>query len=982
MADMHHAPAQRMASPQPVALVQEIKPDRVWTLNELEILHDMARPIAVVVNGVYEDPHCEGGIRFMSRVIVYNAECLKHFGMPRTEAAYNSLLSNLSEEARSAKRKWLMSILRAGKFQQSWLDLHDLLRPIFTDVPDGPCLARLDSKPIRVQTSAHTVETAVLHIMEGTANASELRVSAMHEVNPLHTFMFSGRGKLLNANKAALEACKLSGLTFTGTQGLTMKMLFDAGDYPGGKEEAEAACDEALHAIFVLQLERHRHTQPYISKKDGRSKWAMIEMSPVLDPVDKKPAVLVQRYNISQQKQLELQLHLQQEALQRHNQELEQDALATEQEKAKLQQEADSLAEQLEAVLHDKFATTSTGFDADTPIDKTMKFLQSIIMGGVPKVQAALELYDILSESNIDLRQPVGLEEQLLKDDVLDSEVGQSMLQLLQGNTPVTVNKSAARRGSMEGAKINSMGADRANSGLLPPEALLSQTVSSVTSSESTASPGTATPSSGMMRSPEPSQASNTAVAASPASTSRAAVGIASVLKKPAVAPTAAASASDRPRAGSDNTAAANSVVPSQETSARGGVAQTRAAPLPSGASVLPQAPAASPVGTAASSSGTTGPSVGAAGSVVGTAVVPVGQSEFLPHSVTPEVERWLQAAENNWAFDIFGYSDATPGYSLSLLVWHFVKRAGLIKELSIDEGKFCAFARRIEAGYNPSNPYHNSVHVASVVQMTHMLMCHGGVLASQALTQRQQMATYFSALVHDFEHGGVNNDFLIKTSHPLAITYNDQSPLENHHHAAAVRVQVQPEHRYIPLITQRLLEDQAEIRSMCISQVLGTDMKKHFDITSRFQAAFKRPGGNEGTTSQGAGPAAPRCGVDWDGVKAEDKTLVHQMVLKCADIGHLAAPPRTHRRWAFQLEEEFFRQGDKERACGMPVSPLMDRSTQGGMTRSQLGFFSIVGIPLFKAMVDLFEDAKPMLDGVLANYAHWENNTDLADLP
>ncbi len=133
----------------------------------------------------------EGGIRFMSRVIVHNAECVKHFGMPRTQAAHNSLLSKLSEEARSGRRKWLMSILRvdlhilllvsgstcaifalqtelaycnmnvlfhfslcsnwccmqqAGKFQQSWLDLHDLLRPIFTDVPDAPCLARLDSK--------------------------------------------------------------------------------------------------------------------------------------------------------------------------------------------------------------------------------------------------------------------------------------------------------------------------------------------------------------------------------------------------------------------------------------------------------------------------------------------------------------------------------------------------------------------------------------------------------------------------------------------------------------------------------------------------------------------------------------------------------------------------------------------------------------------------------------------------------------------
>ena len=50
----------------------------------------------------------------------------------------------------------------------------------------------------------------------------------------------------------------------------------------------------------------------------------------------------------------------------------------------------------------------------------------------MPKVQTALELYDILSESNIDLRQPVGLEEQLLMDDALDTEVGQSMLQLLQ----------------------------------------------------------------------------------------------------------------------------------------------------------------------------------------------------------------------------------------------------------------------------------------------------------------------------------------------------------------------------------------------------------------------------------------------------------------------------------------------------------------------------------------------------------------------
>ncbi len=43
---------------------------------------------------------------------------------------------------------------------------------------------------------------------------------------------------------------------------------------------------------------------------------------------------------------------------------------------------------------------------------------------------------------------------------------------------------------------------------------------------------------------------------------------------------------------------------------------------------------------------------------------------------------------------------------------------------------------------------------------------------------------------------------------------------------------------------------------------------------------------------------------------------------------------------------------------------------------RLQLGFFNIVGIPLFKTMVELFEDAQPMLDGVLTNFRHWETGT------
>ena len=59
-------------------------------------------------------------------------------------------------------------------------------------------------------------------------------------------------------------------------------------------------------------------------------------------------------------------------------------------------------------------------------------------------------------------------------------------------------------------------------------------------------------------------------------------------------------------------------------------------------------------------------------------------------------------------------------------------------------------------------------------------------------------MTTYWSAIVHDFQHGGLNNDFLIKTAHSIALTYNDQSPLENHHLAQAFAVFLDPKCQYV----------------------------------------------------------------------------------------------------------------------------------------------------------------------------------------
>ena len=66
-----------------------------------------------------------------------------------------------------------------------------------------------------------------------------------------------------------------------GSDAVILRSVFDYGSYPGGQQEAQAAYDEAVNAVFTLQVDCHRHAQPHLSKKDGRTKWAMIEMWPM-----------------------------------------------------------------------------------------------------------------------------------------------------------------------------------------------------------------------------------------------------------------------------------------------------------------------------------------------------------------------------------------------------------------------------------------------------------------------------------------------------------------------------------------------------------------------------------------------------------------------------------------------------------------------------------------------------------------------------
>merc|ERR1719193_3062747 len=56
------------------------------------------------------------------------------------------------------------------------------------------------------------------------------------------------------------------------------------------------------------------------------------------------------------------------------------------------------------------------------------------------------------------------------------------------------------------------------------------------------------------------------------------------------------------------------------------------------------------------------------------------------------------------------------------------------------------------------------------------------------------------------------------------------------------------------------------------------------------------------------------------------EKVMILKAGLHIADIANTAKPNKMSVYWAKRVIQEFFEQGDKERARGLPISPLFDR--------------------------------------------------------
>ncbi|XP_069605068.1 3',5'-cyclic-AMP phosphodiesterase 4D isoform X1 [Ranitomeya imitator] len=310
----------------------------------------------------------------------------------------------------------------------------------------------------------------------------------------------------------------------------------------------------------------------------------------------------------------------------------------------------------------------------------------------------------------------------------------------------------------------------------------------------------------------------------------------------------------------------------------------------------------------------------------------------------------------NKWGLNIFKVAEYSGNRPLTVVIHTIFQERDLLKTFKIPVDTLVTYLMTLEDHYHADVAYHNNIHAADVAQSTHVLLSTPALEA--VFTDLEILAAIFASAIHDVDHPGVSNQFLINTNSELALMYNDSSVLENHHLAVGFKL-LQEENCDI---FQNLTKKQRQsLRKMVIDIVLATDMSKHMNLLADLKTMVE----TKKVTSSGV--------LLLDNYS--DRIQVLQNMVHCADLSNPTKPLQLYRHWTDRIMEEFFRQGDRERERGMEISPMCDKHN-ASVEKSQVGFIDYIVHPLWETWADLVHpDAQDILD-TLEDNREWYQST------
>lgn len=334
----------------------------------------------------------------------------------------------------------------------------------------------------------------------------------------------------------------------------------------------------------------------------------------------------------------------------------------------------------------------------------------------------------------------------------------------------------------------------------------------------------------------------------------------------------------------------------------------------------------------------------------------PVPAFPFKNVRLDSPVASYMEEHMDSWNFDMEKFNKLSGGQPLSIVSWEVLRRSGSFSEFNIEPSKCARFVQAVEGKYatDRTTPYHNNLHAADVTQTMWSMLT--ALQLQKYYDPLDTTASLLSAIVHDIGHDGRSNAYHVAKQDELAVTYNDRSVLENFHVSTAFRL-------LFSNVSTNILhglpaEQYTLFRKEIIDMVLSTDMALHFAKTGDFaQHASKN------------GMSVDRWHEDENSMFA-----LRSMVLHTADISNQAKNQQIAYSWALRVLQEFFLQGDLEKAAGLPISPLCDRATLD-ISGSQVGFIGFIVKPSFEMLAPVCSEVTLCLQQLNWNKQEWQDN-------
>ncbi|CAI5708848.1 unnamed protein product [Hyaloperonospora brassicae] len=313
--------------------------------------------------------------------------------------------------------------------------------------------------------------------------------------------------------------------------------------------------------------------------------------------------------------------------------------------------------------------------------------------------------------------------------------------------------------------------------------------------------------------------------------------------------------------------------------------------------------------------------------------------------------------------------SFGTPGFDVialeELMPGNVVVCVGMLIFVSIDGGEefldlsvLPSFLRHIQERYDDSMPFHNATHAADVMHTLFMLLWNTRL--GEKISHHNKIGALLAAVMHDVEHVGLTNDFLIKTGHPIARKYPTKAPMESKHMDLALQAVVDPEFGILSKMTPVY---QNEVLDVVRETISATALIYQPELLAEVN----------NTTAD-----------EWKMLEEEDTVLPQglqvralRIAMHVSDISQTMKPFTNHQKWVFRLNDEHYKQGELDKREQWRVSPwfcFRDLWTYEKFLGSQVCFLKEMALPAVVALNGIpWLDVNELVNGIENNIAEWD---------